>query len=230
MTQTLMPPETRPDYPVLVVDDHEMFADVLSMALDAHRFDARRLVPASADDIVRQAESLPPGLVVLDLDLGDSFRGEPMCGADLVRPLRTLGWSVLVVTDTPTDPEVARAVAEGADGVLPKTARFSALLNCVLRLASGEVTMSGLERRTWLARNREQRRREEERSRLLEQLTEREREVLELLARGRRPAAIADQFMLSVGTVRVHIKSIRAKLGVRSQLEAAALVRSGSET
>lgn len=210
---------------VLVVDDHELFASALSMSLDSYQISAFGLVPASVDDILRQAGALTPGLVVLDLDLGPSVTGDPMRGSEAIVALRELGWEVLVVTAGPDTPEAAAAVAAGAAGVLPKTTSFTNLLDTVVRLVSGERVMTEVERATWLARDRESRGREEARTRMFSLLTVREREVLELLAKGYRAAAIADRSVVSVGTVRAQIKSIRAKLGVSSQLEAAALLR-----
>jgi DNA-binding CsgD family transcriptional regulator len=59
-------------------------------------------------------------------------------------------------------------------------------------------------------------------------LTPREREIVDRIAAGRRPAAIADEFVVSLATVRSHIRSILAKLGVGSQLEVAAMARARS--
>jgi DNA-binding NarL/FixJ family response regulator len=61
----------------------------------------------------------------------------------------------------------------------------------------------------------------------LERLTRREREVLTELARGRRAQAVADQYVVSLATVRTQIRSVLSKLEVGSQLEAVALFRRG---
>jgi DNA-binding NarL/FixJ family response regulator len=166
----------------------------------------------------------PSGLVVLDLDLGKDANGNWVCGADLVRDLRALGWQVLIVSGSVDKPGVAVAIAAGAIGSVPKSSSFESLLATVASAAAGRSVMSQAERQVWLRRHRTYLAQERELSRRLSRLSVREREVLELLAEGYRAAAISERFVVSLTTVRTQIRSVLAKLEVSSQLEAVALI------
>jgi DNA-binding NarL/FixJ family response regulator len=211
-------------YPVLIIDDHELFSTSLTIALRGRSFDAHPLAVAAVPDLL-DGNAGPTGLVVLDIDLGMDADGRSINGADLVEGLRARGWKVLVVSGNADLPGVAAAIAAGAIGAAPKSASFDELLQAVVTAASGEPVMTETERQGWLERHRHHIASEREHARRLARLSPREREVLELLANGVRAAAIAEQFVVSMPTVRTHIRSILAKLQVGSQLEAVALVR-----
>jgi DNA-binding NarL/FixJ family response regulator len=210
-------------YPVLVIDDHELFSTTLTMALRAQGLDARRI---PVDDLIALAGGRPTseGLVVLDLDLGRNDEGIYLHGADFVGRLRERNWSVLVVSGSVDEPGVAAAIAAGAIGSVPKSSSFKVLLRTISLAARGEPVMSEVDHREWVDRHRRYLARERELSRRLGRLSRREREVLELLAEGLRAAAIADRLVVSMPTVRTQIRSILTKLEVSSQLEAVALV------
>jgi DNA-binding NarL/FixJ family response regulator len=212
-------------YPVLVIDDHELFSTSLTMALRNEGFQAQTLPVAAVPAFLRGAEPRQAGLVVLDLDLGRDADGRWVNGADLVGGLRARGWKVLVVSGSVDRPGVAAAIAAGAIGSVPKSRSFEVLLETVLTAASGRPVMSEVELQSWLERHRRYLTRERDLARRLSRLSVREHEVLELLADGLRAAAIAEHFVVSMTTIRTQIRSILAKLEVRSQLEAVALFR-----
>lgn len=211
-------------YPILVIDDHELFSTSLRMALRAQGFDARQVSVARVADVLSTPCPAPAGLVVLDLDLGRDAEGNWVSGADLVRELRNQGWHVLIVSGSVDQPGVAVAIAAGAIGSVPKSSSFDALLATVGLAAAGRPVMTEAERQRWLLRHRTYLAEERALSRRLSRLSSREREVLELLAEGHRAAAIAERFVVSLTTVRTQIRSVLAKLEVTSQLEAVALV------
>jgi DNA-binding NarL/FixJ family response regulator len=219
-----------PGYPVLVIDDHELFSTSLTLALRSEGFDAHALPVAGVHDFIgRKAVGLT-GLIVLDLDLGQDADGRYVNGADLVIGLRALGWKILVVSASVDRPGVAAAIASGAIGSVPKSRSFEVLLGTVMTAASGHPVMTDAEHQGWLELHHRYLARERELSRRLSRLSPREREVLELLAEGMRAAAIAERFVVSMPTVRTQIRSILAKLDVSSQLEAVALFRQQPET
>lgn len=220
-----VPSSTGPGYPVLIIDDHELFSTSLTMALRSEGFDAQALTVACVQDFLRQPAVTPTGLVVLDLDLGRDAEGRYVNGVDLVEGLLARGWKVLVVSGSVDRPGVAAAIAAGAIGSVPKSRSFDILLDTVMTAASGEPVMSEAEHHSWLERHRRYLAQERELARRLARLSVREREVLELLAEGQRAAAIAEHFVVSMPTVRTQIRSILAKLEVSSQLEAVALFR-----
>lgn len=212
---------------VLVVDDHELVRASLVVALRANGMSAHACSALTISEIGEQAATFPAGLALLDLDLGLDDRGVPIEGADAVAVLRSLGWKVLVVSgsDRHRQAQVAAAVAAGACGYVPKTAKFSALVEAVVQVATGGQLMSATERGQWLELNRSCLADARRRTAVLARLSARERLVLERLADGRRAVEIAAEFVVSVSTIRSHIRAILAKLDVNSQLGAVALVR-----
>lgn len=212
-------------YSVLVLDDRELFSTSLVVALRSHGVNAEQIEIVGIDAILAAASFRPAGLVVLDVDIGRNADGRWLNGLDLLPPLRAEGWKVLVVSGSSDQPRIAEAIAAGAIGSVPESASFDMLLNTVLASAVGETVMSPDERQTWLKLHRIFQAHERERALRLGRLSARERKVLEKLAAGHRAASIADEFVVSLTTVRSQIRSVLSKLGVNSQLEAVALIR-----
>jgi len=216
------------EYPILIIDDHELFSTSLRMALRGHGFDAHQLPITSMAHLRLRVGQYRPGVAVLDLDLGQDLDGRWMNGVDLVEALCAAGWRVLVVSGSVDTPGVAAAIASGAVGSVLKSSSFHGLLDVVEAAAAGEPVMTDAEHQEWLTRHAGHQARERELSQRLGRLTAREREVLEMLAGGHRTAKIAEHFVVSITTVRTHVRSLLAKLEVNSQLEAAALVHQAS--
>jgi DNA-binding NarL/FixJ family response regulator len=205
--------------PVVVIDDHALVAVALVMALTQRGLDASATAPA--EFLSRIDDAAPTGgLVLLDLDLGPGLDG-----AALVPRLRRAGWRVLLVTGSTDTTRIAIAIAAGALGRVEKSAPFDELVATVLRAAEGRSLIDDAERHRMgavAAAARQDRNLAEDR---WNRLTPRENQIVERLAAGRRPTVIAEEFVVSVATVRTQIRSILAKLEVGSQLEAAALAR-----
>ncbi len=205
--------------PVLVVDDHTLVAVALEMALRARGLAASAVAPAAF--LPRVDEPAPMGgLVLLDLDLGDGVDG-----VTLVPRLRRAGWRVLLVSATDDETRVAIGVVAGAVGRVAKSAPFDELVAAALRAAEGRPLLDDAERARLVAlaeAGTVERRHDQDR---WDRLTARERQIVERIAAGRRPRAIAEEFVVSVATVRTQIRSILAKLEVGSQLEVAAFAR-----
>lgn len=205
--------------PVVIVDDHALVAGALAMALRSGGLDATAVLPA--DFLPRVDLPAPTGaLVLLDLDLGDGLDG-----VDLVPRLRRSGWRVVLVTGSTDDTRIAVGVAAGALGRVRKSAAFDELVAAATRAAQGRPLISADERarlEDLASAATEARRLDRDR---WDRLTPRELQIVDRIAAGRRPAAIAEEFVVSVATVRTQIRSILAKLEVSSQLEVAALAR-----
>ncbi|MDT7561412.1 MAG: hypothetical protein QOG76_36 [Pseudonocardiales bacterium] len=216
-------------YPVLVIDDHELFSTSLTMALRGLDFDAHQIPVARIPAFLSGMAGGSTGLVVLDLDLGRDADGNWVHGSDLVKDLRGLGWKVLIVSGSVDQPGVAAAIAAGAIGSVPKSSTFDRLTSSVMIAAENKPLMTEAEYQHWLALHRRYHAQEVELSRRLNRLSNREREVLELLAEGHRAGSIAERFVVSMTTVRTQIRAILTKLEVNSQLEAVALIRQGSQ-
>ena len=204
---------------VLIVEDHQMLAEALALGLSNRGFECRvadfRAIQASIDE----AAQWSPALVLLDLDLGDED------GLSLLRNLRATGARVLVVTGCRDESRLAAAIALGAVGWVRKTEAFEVLISTAERAARNqpliglvrfeELTSLGHERLKAEALLRTQ----------TASLTPREREVLSALSEGTTAQGVAEQFTISLGTARAHIRSILMKLGVSTQIAAVAIVR-----
>jgi len=201
---------------VAIVDDHRLLADSLALALEGYGVRATLPDLGTPEALIAQMTAIRPDLVLLDLDLG----GDLGDGSILVRPLVEAGLRVLVVTAAIDVEQMARAVEHGAVGVVAKNGPFPHLLASIVAAARGEEVMTPLERLRLLDQARRLR---EQRTAALtpfHRLTDRESHVLRELTRGRTVAAIARASVVSEATVRSQVRSVLAKLGVRSQLEA----------
>lgn len=209
---------------VLVVDDHQLVSTSLALALRGQGVAATSCLVTAVQDILAEAARHRPGLVLLDLMLGVDA-GEPINSVDAIPLLRTLGWSVLVVSGSGNRRQLAAAMAAGAEGAVLKSAPIGELLQAVHDVFAGRPPVSAYARRAWLELDQRYTAEAARRERRLGVLSAREREVLGRLAMGHRASVIADEFVVSLATVRSQIRSILAKLDVGSQLEAVALVR-----
>lgn len=203
---------------MVIVDDHELLAYSLSLALQARGFAATTIRPTDREAVVERALQLRPDVVLLDLQLG----GEIGSGTSLVRPFTDAGARVLLVTGV-TDPvELAAAVEAGAVGYVAKSEPFDVLLDTAARVARGEPVLRPGERSALLAELRRRRASLQAAREPFERLTPREQEVLRALCAGESVTAIATSSFVSVPTVRTQVRAILLKLGVSSQLEAVA--------
>ena len=220
-------PHAAPDAPtILIVDDHDLVGTSLAVALTAEGLRARRATGVDPAGILAEAATLRPGLALLDLDLGRDRRGRRRDGVDLVVPLTEQGWCCVVLSAADRS-RVGAALAAGAVAAVPKRAPWPVLLANVRAALDGRVVMNPEIRQELIDSFRAQ---DAERRDIVEKLgrlTQREREVLAELARGNRAQAVAEQYVVSLATVRTQIRSILSKLEVGSQLEAVALYRRG---
>jgi DNA-binding NarL/FixJ family response regulator len=134
----------------------------------------------------------------------------------------------MILSGTADHVRVGAALAAGAVTWIPKHAPFRSLLHTLREAMAGREVMPELRRQQFVELYRT---RSVERRALvtkLERLTQREREVLALLAAGQRARAVAEQFVVSLATVRTQIRAVLTKLEVRSQLEAVALYRTAT--
>ena len=209
---------------VLIVDDHDLVAMSLALCLRSQGLHAHRHAARSRDGILTAVATMVPGVVLLDLDLGRGPDGTALDGATLVDHLCRSGWRVIVLSATTDEPRIGRALDAGALACVPKTAALPVLLTAIRRATQGVEVMRP-ERRQYFI---EQYHRRQEQARAVERrlarLTERERSVLGHLARGHRAQSIADEFGVSLATIRTQIRAVLQKLNVGGQLEAVALL------
>lgn len=217
---------TTPDQPeatvhLLIVEDHELLAGTLALALRQEGLDVHTAMGPTAGAVVDLARELAPALVLLDLDLGPPL-GD---GLDLVPDLIATGARVVMVTGVTDKARLGACLEAGASGVVSKAAGFERLITAVQHAAAGRPVMADDDRLALLAETRAQRRAEDARLAPFRSLTPREQAVLTRLMAGESAETIASRSYVSLATVRSQIRAVLLKLGVNSQLAAVALAR-----
>lgn len=209
---------------VLIIDDHDLVAMSLTFYLQSEGLQAQRHAVRGRDGVLTAVATLVPGVVLLDLDLGRQRAGTVIDCATLVKPLCRAGWRVIVLSASADEPRIGRALAAGAMACVPKTAGLPVLLTAIRRASHGHQAMPPERRQFLIARYLGQQAQARAVEQGLRKLSDRERAVLEELARARRPLQIAEESGVSLATVRTQIRSVLRKLGVTSQLEAVVLL------
>lgn len=209
---------------VALVEDHALLAEALLVSLSPEGFDVTSVPlsprPEGPDALVDSIVKLRPQVVLLDLDLGAAGDG----GA-LIQPLTRAGCRVVVLTAWPDPARWGACVAGGALTVLTKSTPLQVIVEVIQRVSQGLPVMSRTRREQLIALWREARTDDDDRRTRLDRLTPRESHVLGELLQGKRVREVAREAFVSEATVRTHVKSILAKLGVSSQLAAVALAR-----
>ncbi|MFD2080217.1 DNA-binding response regulator, NarL/FixJ family, contains REC and HTH domains [Actinopolymorpha cephalotaxi] len=199
---------------VMVVDDHPMWRGAVSSDLQQAGFEVVAEAGAG-DEALRRAEATRPDVVVLDLQI-------PVLGG--VEVTRRLAESesrtrVLILSASAEQLDVLAAVKAGAAGYLVKSASREELLDAVRRTAAGDAVftpgLAGLvlgefRRLSGASRAAEP---------VAPQLTERETEVLRLVAKGLSYKDIADRLVLSHRTVQNHVQNTLRKLQLHNRVE-----------
>ncbi|WP_460846411.1 response regulator transcription factor [Nocardioides ultimimeridianus] len=202
---------------IVVVDDHLMFAQMLANTLDDQ---PDMDVVGIAGDVctaVAMVSSLQPDLVLMDARLRD---GDGVAAtAELVA--RNPGLRVAVLSGHIDSALMRRAAAAGACALHPKDGDLDEILQAVRTARSGTFAVQPQLLRHLVSETRDA-------PVWQPVLTDRERDVLQFLAAGLDASVIAHELGISVNTCRGYVKSILAKLGAHSQLEAVVLaMRSG---
>jgi DNA-binding NarL/FixJ family response regulator len=201
---------------ILLVEDHASFRQTLAFVFDQQREFEVVAQAGTLAEVRRKMEDSVADLAVIDLTLPD---GE---GTELIEELREANpdFAALVLTASLDRTEHARAVEAGAAGILHKSADVDAILDATRRLGEGETLLSEDELVALLRLAGQNREEGVEARASIEQITPREREVLQMLAEGLSNREIADRLHMSVDTERTHMMNILNKLGVHSRLQA----------
>jgi DNA-binding NarL/FixJ family response regulator len=210
----------KPRIRVLIVDDHAVVREGLNLFL-GEEADEIEVVGEAADgqEAVDAAKRLRPDVILMDVLMPRRNGIEAL--RDIVDA--GIGSRILMLTTFSEDAQVHDAIQAGATGYLLKDVSRSDLLRAIHAAAEGKPTLHP-EAQSRLMRKLTT---QPERS-PLDALTDRERDVLQLIARGSSNKAIAKTLFLSVGTVKGYVSSILAKLEVTDRTQAALLaVRHG---
>jgi DNA-binding NarL/FixJ family response regulator len=203
---------------VLVVDDHRTFADALATALELER--GIRVVgkATDAERAVRLAEEEHPDVILMDVR---------MPGTDGINATRTVKEAapdtrVLMLSAHEDENLVARSLDAGAEGFLSKGAAVKEVVAAVRAASRGENLLPPEEVRRLLANLRRRRDQDATGRARVDRLTPRETQILQRMADGLSPEAIAEEMGISRHTLRTHVQNILFKLKVHSKLEALA--------
>ncbi|TBL67918.1 response regulator transcription factor [Paenibacillus thalictri] len=199
---------------VLLVDDHEMVRIGLAAVLGTE--DGIEVVGEASNGLegIRLAQEYKPDVVLMDLVM------EGMDGIETTRRLLQLhpDCKVIVLTSFLDDEKMYPVIEAGAFSYLLKTSRASEIAQAIRAAVKGQPILE-----SQVASKIMNRFRQPAKSQILphEELTDREMEVLRLIAAGKSNQDVADELFIGIKTVKFHVTNILAKLGVEDRTQAA---------
>jgi DNA-binding NarL/FixJ family response regulator len=211
------------DVRVLLVDDHDLFRGGLKNLLEEQGV---QIVgeAANGQTALRIVAELAPDVVVMDLNMPG------LSGVETTRQLASIAplTRVVVLTISVDDDDVMNAVMAGACGYLLKDSSIQELVAGIQAAAAGESRISPQIASKLLQRLRSQTASEDAAETIRTELSDREIQVLKLIANGKDNAQIARELFISPKTVKNHISNILMKLQIENRIQAAVYaVRSG---
>ena len=211
------------DVRVLIVDDHDLFRSGLRNLLEEEG--VQIVGEASAgQEALKIVRELAPDVVVMDLNMPG------MGGVEATRHISTIAplTRVLMLTISDQDNDVIDAIMAGACGYLLKDSSIQDLIAGIRAASLGESLISPTIAAKVLQRIRAASRQPEIETTIRAELSDREIEVLKLIANGKDNAMIAGELHISPKTVKNHISNILMKLQIDNRIQAAVYaVRSG---
>ncbi len=205
---------TKDSYTVLVIDDHPLFRKGVAELLNSQPdFEVIREA-ASGKEGIKLAEELKPDLVLIDLNMKD------MDGIKVVSAIKDIKIESIniILTVSDTEENLMAAIRNGADGYLLKDTEPEVIIEKLRKAMKGEVVIDDSLTKLMANTIRDNRRWTPVNHSIL---SERELEILKLIAKGMSNKLIARELGITEGTVKVHVKNILRKLNLRSRLEAA---------
>ncbi len=195
---------------IYIVDDHSLFRDGLISLLEA---DGHQVVGQAGDGVtaVEAVPTLLPDLILLDINM------PRMNGIEALRQIKATRpeTRVIMLTVSEDEDNLVDAIRSGADGYLLKHLNAREFLEMVNGLERGEAAIT---RQMTMRLLKHMTSSEPSADPIL--LSEREIEILKLVASGKSNQSIADQLSISENTVKYHLKNILQKLGVSNRTEA----------
>jgi DNA-binding NarL/FixJ family response regulator len=214
-------PESTPR--VLLVDDHDLFRTGLHTLLEGEGVDVVGEA-RTGSDAVAKIRSLAPDVVVMDLNMPGISGVEATAKIAMIAPMTR----VLVLSASDQDNDVMDAIMAGACGYLLKDSGLDELLAGIRAAANGESLISPAIAGKVLQRLRASGSSLRGDDSVASELSEREMQVLRLVANGNDNAQIAAELHISPKTVKNHISNILMKLQIENRIQAAVFaVRSG---
>jgi len=199
---------------VMIVDDHEMVRKGAKGYLEAQPEIKVVAEAESGEQAVRLARDFIPDVVLMDLVMPG------MDGVEATRKVKDISprTQIIILTSFHEDEHIFPALQAGAISYLLKDVKARELVEAIQRAAKGEAT---LHPRVAARLIKQFSHGELERGNLFTELTEREVEVLTLIARGFTNQKIAEDLVISIGTVKGHVSNILSKLHLADRTQAA---------
>ncbi len=193
----------------MIVEDHRVVAEGLAALINSQ---ADMTVVGNVGTVAESADAaaeLNPDVVLLDFRLPDGT------APDAAAAMRAITPAAKMIFLTREDSDAARfaAVQSGASAFIHKSRAAADVVGAIRDVARGKMLITPRTIATLLAKRRSI-------EAQLERLTQREKEVLRLMAEGQSSRSIAAELGISYTTVRTHIRSVGSKLAVHSKLEA----------
>jgi DNA-binding NarL/FixJ family response regulator len=198
---------------VMLVDDHEVVLEGLIRILERQGGIKIVGVAHSAEEALEKIERFPPDVIIVDIQLPG------MNGIDLIKRIKVSYPQIEAITLTVYDDEqfARQAIRAGAIGYVIKDAAGDELVTAVMAAAKGESLISTSVARKLIADITEP---GGPRKKKAEGLSQREADVIKLMARGYNNRQIAEVLFISEHTVKVHIRNIFRKIGVADRTNA----------
>jgi DNA-binding NarL/FixJ family response regulator len=203
---------------VLLADDEHLVRSGFRLILEAE--DAIEVVGEASDGVeaVEKTKTLDPDVVLMDVQM--PVKNGLVATREIVALGRTGSSRVMILTTFDLDEYVYEALRAGASGFLLKRAPAEDLVAGIRIVAAGDALLAPSVTRRLLSHFASRPPPRNEDVSLLNRLTQREREVFELIAQGHSNSEIAERLFLTEGTVKTHVNHIFEKLEVRDRTQA----------
>jgi DNA-binding NarL/FixJ family response regulator len=209
---------------IAVADDHAVLRESLCALLSSHRDFEVVGTASNGTEALELVEKEHPDVLVLDLFMPVTD------GFEVLRQLDRLSVKVasVVLTGSESQPDYVQVVRLGARGLVLKGDTPEKLFSAIRTVADGELAFSDdVAQGVLLAMSIEP---QQERAANLQRLSEREKQIAYLVARGMKNKDIALQLTISENTVKRHLQSIFSKTGARDRLELAVIALTESNS
>lgn len=202
---------------ILVADDHVIFRKGIISVLSPH---VNLQVVAEANDgleVIELAREVIPDLILMDITMPG------MTGLEAIRQIKSEMPHVKIIILTVSDDEsdIFEAIRSGAQGYLIKDIKENQLISMIEGVARGEASFSGVVAAKILQEFRKPDTKKEDETISSEKLTDREKEVLDLVVQGLSNKEIAAALNVTSGTIKNHVANILFKLHLKNRIEAA---------
>jgi len=198
---------------ILIVDDHPTLRKGLIQLINLE--DDLQVIgeTGNGEETLDRAKTLKPDLILLDLNL------PVMNGFEILQGLRDAKCNsrIVIFSVSEQQSDIAKALRVGADGYLLKDMEPEELVDSLRKSASGKLVISSKLNETMAKALRQH----EDTPSNYSLLTHREKQVLECLSEGLSNKMIGRKMSIAEGTVKVHVKRLLQKFGMRSRVEAA---------